>query len=189
VIPQSELLPPSPTPGCCGPVLGRGVVGCGMQSSPVHGLLGVVGCPGLVGVGNVGCVGVGAGAQGNGRGSGPEQGSAGFGVVGCADALTARTPTRSTTMLSASSQPARQRRGRPVGGRSALASETGESIARSPLVGPAATVATGPPDRRCGRTVGGVLTAIASGPHDPFEDLHDQRRQRRQAVAPSCGLE
>src|SRR6266540_4041241 len=54
VIPQSESLSPLPFPGCCGPVPGGGVVGCGMQSSPVHGVLGVVvGWPGVVGADGV----------------------------------------------------------------------------------------------------------------------------------------
>ena len=200
VIPQSESPSPLPVPGCCGPVLGGGVVGCGMQSSPVHGWLGVVvgvdevqptwpgklhvvgaGSPVGSGSGAVGSglVVVGAGSWQTGSGEPGVHGSTvGIGSGGCgggccgavgeAHALTARTPTRSTTMLSASIQPARQGRGRPAGGRSALASETGESIARSPSIRPAAAVATGPPDRRYGRTVGGVLTAIGQAPTIPL---------------------
>jgi hypothetical protein len=37
VMPQSESLSPPPVPGCCGFLLDAGGVGCGMQSSPVHG--------------------------------------------------------------------------------------------------------------------------------------------------------
>lgn len=71
-------------------------------------------------------------------------------------------------MLSASIQPARQRRGRSAGGRSALASRTEErSGPRSPS-GAAAAVATGPPDRRYGRTVGGKRVAIDQAPTIPL---------------------
>src|SRR5436305_10845670 len=86
VMPQPESPSPLPVPGCCGFVLGAGGVGCGMQSSPVHGLLGVV--AGVDEVqpswpGKLHVVGVGS-AVGGGSG-----GSAG-GCRGAADALTAR---------------------------------------------------------------------------------------------------
>ena len=70
-------------------------------------------------------------------------------------------------MLPASIQPARQRRRRPARGRSLLASRTADTIARSA----SAAVVTGPPDRRCGRTVGGVLTAIGQAPTMPWRTV------------------
>ncbi|MGY6655340.1 hypothetical protein ACXIZN_24575 [Amycolatopsis sp. TRM77291] len=151
VIPQSESLSSLPLPGCCGPVLLEGgALGWGMQSSPVHGVLGVVaGRLGVDGIGDVGCVGVGVGGPG-------------FGVGGCADALIVRTPVRNTTMVSASNQPAPQRGGRPVAGRSAPTSEIGESITRSAAAG-----AIGP-GCRYGRTVGGVLADISQAPTMPL---------------------
>ena len=120
-----------------------------MQSSPAHGVVDV-GCPELVGCPEaVGCAGVVDGKQ---YGSWLFSHESGSGVLGCADALgeralIARTPTRSATTLSASIQPVRQRRDAPVDGRSAVA---------------------GPPDRRHGRTVGGVLTAIGQAPTIPL---------------------
>jgi hypothetical protein len=72
---------------------------------------------------------------------------AGWGVVGCAAALTANAPSRSTIRLSASTQPARRRR----------------SSCRC-----AVRLAPAPTRESITRTVGGALAAIAQAPTIPL---------------------